>query len=245
MNKELIYVITGSSGVIGRSLIDLLAKNKIKKVFACIRKIDKNFENFISSFNDTSIHPIILNLENENSIKDCFHEIKKTTSHVDVLINNAGIAHGSLVNLTKIADLKRIFNINYFSQILLTQYFFKLLIKSKSANIINVGSTAGIYSNEGTMAYGSSKAAFMHTTKVMANEYAKFGIKVNCIAPFMIKSPMQEKMQEKQVEELLSASITGNILSPEDVSKVIFQISQNHLNCINGQILKLDNGFKY
>ncbi|WP_152971338.1 SDR family NAD(P)-dependent oxidoreductase, partial [Rhizobium ecuadorense] len=94
-------------------------------------------------------------------------------------------------------DLKRIFDVNYFNQILFSQYVAKRMVRAKAGSIVNIASTAGLLSDAGTLAYGGSKAALIHATKVMATELGPFGIRVNAIAPAVVETDMAIQMDEK------------------------------------------------
>ena len=90
---------------------------------------------------------------------------------IDILINNAGIADGALFEMTSVKIIARCICDKLFSRIQLTQLLLRFMKKSEFACIINIGSVSGLTPERGTISYGSSKAAPMFATKVMATSY--------------------------------------------------------------------------
>ena len=80
------------------------------------------------------------------------------------------------------------------------------MIKNKSGSIINLGSTAAFIADPGTLAYGSSKAAFLRGTKSMACELGSFNIRVNAIAPSVTKTDMYDEMSLNAIDKLINSS---------------------------------------
>ena len=94
----------------------------------------------------------------EEQIKTGVKTIKETKEPVDILINNAGAIFTALFQMTSMDKLKEMFEINYFSQMLLTQYISRIMMRQKSGSIINISSSAAIEGNEGRTGYASAKA---------------------------------------------------------------------------------------
>ncbi|MGK0372958.1 MAG: 3-oxoacyl-[acyl-carrier protein] reductase, partial [Glaciecola sp.] len=102
--------------------------------------------------------------------------------------------------------------------------------------------TAGILSDKGTLAYGASKAALIHSTKVMATELGGFGIRVNAVAPAVVESRMAGLMDEESIRALNERSaLQTNIYPREVVDMILYILSDSSVN-ITGQIFKIDRG---
>ena len=164
---------------------------------------------------------------------------------IDVLVNCAGIAHGSLFSMTRIEDLKNIFQVNFFAQILFSQYIAKNMMRYKNGSIINISSTSSILADSGSLAYGCSKAALSHATRIMATELGAFGIRVNGIAPAKVETKMGKLMDEKSSNILEQrTSIKGNIL-PDNIADLIYFLASEESQMINGQVLRIDKGLPF
>ena len=129
-----------------------------------------------------------LDLRDEASIKTCASTIIKANSILG-LVNCAGIAMGGLFAMTRMTDMRDVFDVNLFGPLLFTQYVAKKMIRQKSGSIVNITSTAGLLADPGTIAYGGS-ASLGHASRVLATELGPFGIRVNAVAPSAVVSGM-------------------------------------------------------
>ena len=168
----------------------------------------------------------------------------KENISLDILINNAGIASGSILEMTSIDSLKNTFEINFFSQIKITQLLIKLLKKSNSSSIINIGSISGLLSERGTLSYATSKSAFMHATKIIAKELSIYNIRVNAIAPNVTKTDMLRKMDKKSIKKMLKRTSRDKPYSVNDVAKVVMFLASEKSKNINGKILRVEKFLK-
>lgn len=235
MDKQVV-VITGSTGDIGSPLTKKLLESGYR-VAACVRDVSTSG---IKTSDDVTLYEC--DFSDSVLIKQCVSQIKKNYKDVFAIVNCVGVAHGGSFMLTKPAELKQIFDINYFAIIDFTQQLVRKMLKSKTGCIINIASTAGILSDKGTIAYGASKAALIHTSKVMASELGGFGIRVNAIAPAVIESKMAALMDEKSITELDNrACLNSKIYPKEIVNTIEFLLSDSARN-ITGQVITIDRG---
>ena len=113
------------------------------------------------------------------------------------------------------------------------------------ASIINMGSVSGIVPERGTISYGSSKASLMFATKVMANELSRYSIRVNAIAPNIIKTDMLADMDDKARKLFVNQSYLKREGDLNDISSLVLYLASNESKYVNGQIIRLDGGMKY
>jgi|TARA_B110000483_G_scaffold242859_1_gene330119 3-oxoacyl-[acyl-carrier protein] reductase len=239
--------ITGCNRGIGKSILDKFILNNAN-IICAVRKIDKDFLEYIENQRknkDTKIRVIEIDLLDITKIKNSLQFLYDSKEKIDILVNNAGVADGSIFEMSSIEKIKEIFEINFFSQLKLTQLLIRFLKKSKEASIINMGSISGIIPERGTIGYGSSKASLMFATKVMANELSGYNIRVNAIAPNIIKTEMLNDMDTKTKEIFINQSFLKREGDVEDVSSLALYLASNESKYINGQIIRLDGGIKY
>lgn len=238
--------ITGCNRGIGKAILDKLMSYNAN-IYCAIKKKDKNFSEYLESYNKNSgsrAELIVLDLSDANHIKDSIEILYKKKEKIDILINNAGIADGALFEMTSIKTMKDVFEINFFSQIQLTQLLLRFMKKSNSACIVNIGSVSGLTPERGTISYGSSKAALMFATKVMANELSRFNIRVNAIAPSLIKTDMLDQMDDKSVTKILDQTYSGKIGEAQDIADLVMYLVSSSAKSINGQIIRVDGGMR-
>ena len=140
-------IITGCLKGIGRCTLDVFAMNGVS-VFACAQFYDKEFEEHCKQLEEkynVQIIPIYFDLCDDAEMKDAVMEIKKKGLPIDILVNIAGYTKDALFQMVSMDDMQRTFKINFFSQIVFSQYIVKLMLRGKKGGtIINTSSISGI-----------------------------------------------------------------------------------------------------
>ena len=146
--------------------------------------------------------------------------------------------------MTKIEDMRKIFEINFFATFLFSQYIVKLMIKNKSqSSIINISSSAAIEANQGRSAYAASKSALTTLSKVMSKELSNFNIRVNIIAPGLTNTDMMLKStSEKYLSETINRISQKRVAEPEEIANSVLFLASDLSSYINGQIIQVDGG---
>lgn len=238
-------VVTGCNRGIGKAIIENFAKNGAN-IWACIRKPDKEFSIYLKDLQKKTgviIEEIYFDLNNIDEIKKSAQKIVIQNKPVNILVNNAGIIHTSLFQMTSIEKMKEIFDINYFSPLLFTQYIVKKMAKQKEGSIINISSSSAIEANEGRLAYASSKAALITSTKVIAKELGRLNIRVNAIAPGLTETDMMKSSTPENIlQETIKRISLNRVGSPDEIANVVLFLSSNLSNYITGQVLSVDGG---
>jgi len=237
--------ITGTSRGIGKATVKVFAENGWN-IIAHARKRTDEFENYLAEFamsNNVSIKPVYFDMLESALMKECIKELKKNNVTVDALVNNAGISHGALFQMTPVSAIKDVFNINLFAHMELTQFVLKIMAKN-NASIVNIASVAGVDFRAGNSAYGVSKAAIIAWTKVLCAEL-RDRVRVNAVAPGLTETDMAQEMEEKLQTITLSRAVISRLAKPEEVAKTIYFLSSDDASFITGQVLKVDGGGGY
>lgn len=243
--KGKIAVLTGSNRGIGKAILEVFAKNGAN-IWACARKPDDKFIDNVADLikkTGVSIRPVYFDLTDVEQVKAGAKTIISAKQPVDVLVNNAGIIHTALFQMTSIGKMKEVFEVNFFNQMLLTQYIVRVMIRQKSGSIINISSSAAIECNEGRAVYAASKAALITSTKVMAKELAAYNISVNAIAPGLIDTDMmRENTPQGALESTLQRICMKRVGEPEEIASVVLFLSSDLSSYMTGQVLRVDGG---
>ena len=238
-------VITGCKKGIGKALLEEFSKNGAN-IFACVRKVDDEFQSNIKKIQDKNkneIYPVEIDLSNEQNVIKGAKEILAKKIPIDILINNAGVVFSSIFQMTSSSKYKEIFDINFHSQILLTQFIIKAMIKNKNGNIVFISSSSGIDGNEGRSAYVASKAAIIGQAKVLSKEVGRFNIKVNTIAPGLTNTDMmRNNTPEKMTNEIVSKLSLGRVAEPKEIANVALFLCSELSDYITGQVIRVDGG---
>lgn len=237
-------MITGCNRGIGKKAVELFAKSGAN-IICCIRKESADFLNFIDNLVNevnVSINVIYFDMADEEAIKESLYNLLKQKPNIDILINNAGVATGGLLQMTSMKQLKDIFQINFFSQVLVTQIISKLMMRQKHGSIINMGSVAGLDNFAGYTSYGCSKAAMMMFTKTIARELAPYNIRVNSIAPGLTNTGMAGQMEEKAWREMVERTDMKRLGNPDEIVRMMLFLASDEASFITGQIYRVDGG---
>ena len=121
--------------------------------------------------------------------------------------------------------MRDIFEVDFFSQMLITQSIVRVMLKQKSGSIINISSIAGIDGNAGQIAYSAAKAALIGATKTMALELGSSGIRVNAVAPGVIDTDMTRSLPDEIKAELIAPASIPRLGTKEEVAKVLLYLA--------------------
>ena len=236
-------IITGANRGIGRAILEKFAENDFD-IWACARTENEEFVTAIEKLSERTgveITPIYFNLSSEEEIKRGMKNILSAKKNIDVLVNNAGIAHGGAFNMTSIKTMRDIFEVNVFAQVAIMQLVTRKMIRQESGGcIINMCSAGGIKASPGYLAYGSSKAALIWITKMAAKELGKYKIRVNGIAPSLVETSMGHYKSDEEIEKYLSEMALKRFATPEEIAEAALYIES--ANFMTGHILVLDGG---
>ena len=243
--KNKTAVITGCSKGIGKKILEIFSSNGAT-IFACTRNVNEEFKNHLEDLKkkfNNEIIPIQFNLNEESEIKKASNEILSSKKSIDILVNNAATIHSAIFQMTSMKKLKEIFEINFFSQTLFTQYILKSMIKNKSGSIVYISSSSALDGNEGRSAYSSTKSAIIAQAKVLSRELGVHNIRVNTIAPGLTNTDMmKDNTPVELIKEFKSRISLKRIANPEEIANVVLLLSSDLSSYITGQVIRVDGG---
>lgn len=238
-------VITGSLQGIGRATLDFFAGNGAN-IWACSLSKTDEFETHCNELSDKFgvwVKPIYFNLLNNDEIKAGVKLIMSDKQQVDGLVNIAGMAKDALFQMVSMETMKLVFDVNFFSQIYLSQFIVKLMLRYKNpASIVFVSSISALDGNEGQLAYSSSKAALIGAMRTMSKELGPKGIRVNCIAPGVIDTDMNKVVPEEVIQQKINTMDIKRLGKPDEVASTIGYLVSDLSSFVTGKVIRIDGG---
>lgn len=237
-------IVTGSNRGIGLATVKRFVQEGCN-VWACARKQNEKFEKEIQVLSEQYhvwIKPVYFELSDETEIKEGLKSIMAEKLPIDILVNNAGIPFGGLMMMTPVSKLKEVFEINYFSQIQITQLVVRIMMRQKSGSIINMASVGGIETEPGYLAYGSSKAALIWATKCMAKELGPHGIRINAVAPGLTQTSMGNYKNEEELNKVINRTSLHRMAEPDEICQAITYLASDESSFVTGHVLVVDGG---
>lgn len=238
--------ITGSNRGIGEAAAEKFLTAGYH-IYAHCRCHTEEFEQKMNAWKTKygrEVKEICFDLTDSEAMKTAMKELIKAKQQIDVLVNNGGVTHTGLFQLTDMQTIREVFDVNLFGTMELTQYVIKLMQKKKRGSIVNISSITGEDLGIGQCAYGVSKAAVAAFTKTLAAEMRNYGIRVNAVAPGMVYTRMTES-------EEMSAAKTGiengkgpfgRLAEPQEIAEAVYYLGSEASGYVTGQVLRVDGG---
>ena len=237
-------LITGASRGIGRSTAILFAQNGYHVFLNCNKSVEelKQVQEEIEKHHPKAVTLVPGNVGNPSDVRSIFGEIYSHCDSLDVLINNAGIAHtGLLMDLTD-EEWQQIIDTNLSSVFYCCREAVPKMVSKKSGRIINISSMWGTVGASCEAAYSASKSGIHGLTRALAKELAPSRISVNAIACGVIDTVMNAQLDEAERQSLAEEIPAGRFCSPEEIAEVIWQ-TVNTPAYMTGQIIGVDGGY--
>lgn len=244
--EKKVVMITGADGGIGREITKRFAEEGATLILTSIAE-SPVFNDFLTELKkdyQVEVHPFFFDLSDEDAIKVALKDIKALKLKINILINNAGMPHLAIVPFTKMADVKKVFQVNYFAQFQITQGLLGSMVKDGSGVILNAASIAGIDGDPGNAVYGATKASMILFTKVLSKELAPQGIRVNAVAPGLTSTPFADAMGDKAKASMEQISSMGRLATPKEIANTYYFLATEDASFINGQVIRVDGGVK-
>lgn len=236
-------LITGASRGIGRSTALLFASKAYHVFLNCstsIAALERVKEEIETLGGTCTLVPG--NVGNSEDVTRIFQEIYKECSHLDVLVNNAGVAHLGLFSDMTDAQWERIIQTNLSSVFYCCRAAIPAMVSQKAGHIINISSIWGNVGASCEVAYSASKSGVNGLTRALAKELAPSNIQVNAISCGVIDTTMNGQLNEEERKELEYEIPAGRFGTTEEVAEMIWQ-TVHAPAYMTGQVIGIDGGF--
>ncbi|MDH4207613.1 MAG: SDR family oxidoreductase, partial [Anaerolineae bacterium] len=191
---------------------------------------------------------IPMDVSDEQGVAALFEETIDAFGRLDVLVNNAGIELPKKVTETTEAEWDRLMGVNLKGVFLCSRAAIGIMRRQGGGVIVNVGSELGIVGGSEIAAYCASKGGVVQLTKAMAIDHAADGIRVNCVCPGPVATPLLEAtilgssdpVAERQ--SILQKTLFRRFARPEEIASAILFLASDESSYMTGSIVAIDGG---
>jgi 3-oxoacyl-[acyl-carrier protein] reductase len=187
-------------------------------------------------------HPLVFDVADPQAVKTGFGAIQKTSRRLDILVNNAAIMRGAVIEMASVELIDATLTTNLRGVLMCAQYGARLMARSGGGAIINITSIIGRVGSAGQSVYGASKAGVIGATLGLAKELAGRQIRVNAIAPGIIETDLIAELPPAKREATVAAIGLGRIGTPADVAALALFLASDEAAYITGQVIGVDGG---
>jgi NAD(P)-dependent dehydrogenase (short-subunit alcohol dehydrogenase family) len=167
---------------------------------------------------------------------------------LDLVVNAAGVAGGGAVHMLDSEEWDRIVDVNLKGTFLVCKHALRPMLAQRSGSIVNLASIEGLEGTEGGSAYNASKGGVVLLTKNLAIDYGRLGIRVNCICPGFIETPMTMTVFDNEAmkpfyDRFIEAHQLGRPGKPEEIAAAALFLASDDASFVTGHALVVDGGF--
>ena len=237
--KDKICIVTGAAQGIGKA-IALRLLEEGATVYGCDRA-EGSMEAMASE--NERFRPIYFDVTDAPAVKSAMMAVKKESGRIDVLVNNAGVVFNKKIGMIVREETELMFRINVIAVIELTQLVSRIMARTGGGSIVNIASVTAVLGSAGQSAYSATKGAIISFTKSAAKELASQGVRVNAVAPGIVKTERFEELYEAsgdKIDTRIGRIALGRLGAPEDVANAVAFLASDMASYISGQILGVD-----
>lgn len=230
--EKKVAIITGAGRGIGRVIAEqFVADGAI--VYA----------NDLNEFEIPAAKTICFDVTDSNALKAGLMQVYKAEGRVDCVVNNAAIIQNQKLGMVTKPLLEKMYAVNVFAVIDMIQIASRLMARTGGGCFVNMASVTGVVGSPGQVAYSASKGAVISLTKSAAKELAPMNIRVNAVAPGIVKTERFEELYEAtgdKINERIEKIALGRLGTPQDIANAVSFLASDRASYISGQILGVD-----
>lgn len=237
--KNKICIVTGAAQGIGKAIVLKMLEEGAIVYGTDLRQGSME----VFRIQNENFHPLYFDVTDSLASKEALMQIKKEQGRIDVLVNNAGVVFNRKIGMIVHDETELMFKVNVIAVIELTQLASRFMARTGGGSIVNIASVTAVLGSPGQSAYSATKGAIISFTKSSAKELAPQRIRVNAVAPGIVKTERFEELYEvsgDKIDDRISRIALGRLGEPEDIAKAVAFLASDQASYISGQVLGVD-----
>jgi len=245
--KEKVAIVTGAKSGIGFATAARFAAEGAKVIMADVREAHQEVSELTRQ--GAEVRFIQVDVSNELQVSALIEQTVAAYGRIDILVNNAGIELAKKISDTTEAEWDRLMSINLKGVFLFSKAVIPVMRRQHAGVIVNVASELGLVGGSEIAAYSASKGGVVQLTKSMAIDHATDGIRVNCVAPGPVATPLLEAIiasavnPEHEQRSIVEKTILKRLGQPEEVANVIVFVASDEASYMTGSVVVVDGGW--
>lgn len=237
-------VVTGGAAGIGRAIVErLLGGGAMVTIF----DRDTHALQAAKAALGEKVHTAEVDVSSEESVKAAVQSALGFASHIDILVNSAGITGPNTTVIEyPVEEWNRVFDINTRGTFLTCKHIAAVMKQADNGQgygrIVNIASIAGKEGNPNASAYSASKAAVISLTKSLGKELSATGIRVNCITPAAVKTGMFDQMTQQHIDFMLSKIPMNRFGTVQEMANLVAWLASDECSFSTGAVFDISGG---
>jgi NAD(P)-dependent dehydrogenase (short-subunit alcohol dehydrogenase family) len=235
--KGKVALVTGAGSGVGKKVVEMLLKNEAHVVACDIKAVtmEVNSANFLA---------LSVDISNPAQVEHAFAQVDHHFGKLDIVVHCAAIFDIGGIEEIDEQHLNRMIDINIKGSFYICKESFRFMKKvGKAGSIINIASTAGEYGSiRAASHYAASKGAVIAMSKSLAREGASYGIRVNCVSPGPLDTPMNDIQDDQQRMKIAERTLLGRVGTPDDIANAALYLASDVSSWVTGEVIRVNGG---
>lgn len=243
-----VAVITGAASGIGLATAQRFSAEGATVAGLDLQKpVDEAAWNAVMAAAPNSSFQDGLDVRDESAVAAAIKSVIEQQGRIDILVNAAGVGGGGPTHELAVEVWDRVVDINLKGCFLVSKHVFSQMVEQRSGSVIHLASVEGLIGISGNVAYNASKGGVVLMTKSQALDYAKLGIRVNCVCPGLIETPLTAPFQEPALkhvgDQLRSFHAMDRLGRPDEIAACALFLASEDASFVTGTALVADGGW--